>query len=102
MQGADVLLKNTLGQTAIADKTHDAQVRLVQRLLDKGKKFVIPSRCTNKQPREHDRHLHKERQWVENFFAHLKPYRAIAMRHDKMARNLLGAIRLAALMVWLV
>jgi transposase len=39
---------------------------------------------------------------VENFFARLKQYRAIATRHDKTARNFLGAIHLVASMVWLV
>ena len=37
----------------------------------------------------------------ENFFAKLKQYRAIATRDDKTARNFLGAIHLAAIVVWL-
>ncbi len=101
MEGADVLLKDTPGQTVIADKAYDAQARLVQPLLDKGKEVVIPSRCTNKQPREYDRHLYQARHLIENFFARLKQYRAIATRYDKTARNFLGAIHLVASMVWL-
>ena len=38
---------------------------------------------------------------IANFFARLKQYRAIATRYDKTARNFLGAIHLAATMVWL-
>ncbi|MEM9568311.1 MAG: transposase, partial [Cyanobacteria bacterium P01_E01_bin.34] len=38
---------------------------------------------------------------IENFFAHLKQYRAIATRYDKTARNFLGAIYLAASVFWL-
>ena len=101
LEGADVLLKDTLGDTIIADKAYNAQARVVQPLLDKGKSVVIPSRSTNKQPREHDRHLYKARHLIENFFARLKQYRAIATRYDKTARNFLGAIHLAATMVWL-
>lgn len=101
MEGADVLLKDTLGETIIADKAYDAQARVVQPLLDKGKSVVIPSRSTNKPPREHDRHLYKARHLIENFFARLKQYRAIATRYDKTARNFLGAIHLAGAMVWL-
>lgn len=97
-----MLLKDTPGQIVIADKGYDAQTRVVQPLLDKGKEVVIPSRCTTKQPREYDRHLYKERHLVENFFARLKQYRAIATRYDKTARNFLGAIHLVASMVWLV
>ncbi|NML18339.1 transposase [Azohydromonas sp. G-1-1-14] len=48
-----------------------------------------------------DRDLYKARHLVENFFARLKQYRAIATRYDKTARNFLGAIHLAAAVVWL-
>jgi transposase len=39
--------------------------------------------------------------WRENFFAQLKQYRAIATRYDKLARNFLSAIYLAAAVIWL-
>ena len=39
------------------------------------------------------------RHLIENFFARLKQYRAIATRYDKTARNFLGAIYLAGAMV---
>jgi transposase len=97
----DVLLKDTPAQTILADKAYDAQARLIEPLLDKGKAVVIPSRAMNKQPREYDRHLCKARHLIENFFARLKQYRVIAARYDKTARNFLGAIHLAASMVWL-
>ena len=38
---------------------------------------------------------------IENFFALLKQYRAIATRYDKRAVNFLGAIYLAASVIWL-
>ncbi|MEM6518727.1 MAG: transposase, partial [Cyanobacteria bacterium P01_D01_bin.71] len=38
---------------------------------------------------------------IENFFARLKQYRAIATRYDKLAESFLGAIYLAATLVWL-
>ncbi len=102
LEGSDVLLNDTPGQTVIADKAYDAQARVIEPLLGKGKAVVTPSRAKSKQPREHDRHLYKARHLVENFFARLKQYRAIATRYDKTARNSLGAIHLAASMVWLV
>ena len=101
LKGADVLLKDTTAQTVIADKAYDAQARLIEPLLDKGKVVVITSRITNNQPREYDRDLYKARHLIENFFARLKQYRAIATRYDKTARNFLGAIYLVASMVWL-
>ena len=101
LDGADVLLKDTQGQTVIADKAYDAQARVIEPLLNKGKSVVIPSRVSRKQPRDHDRHLYKARHLIENFFARLKQYRAIATRYDKTARNFLGGIHLAAAMIWL-
>jgi transposase len=48
-----------------------------------------------------DKHLYQARHAVENFFAKLKQYRAIATRYDKTARNFLGGILLAASVIWL-
>jgi transposase len=45
--------------------------------------------------------LYKARHLIENFFARLKQYRAIATRYDKRAVHFLGAIHLAAAVVWL-
>jgi transposase len=101
LEGADFLLKDTQGQTVIADKAYDAQARVIEPVLNKGKLVVIPSRASRKQPRDHDRHLYKARHLIENFFARLKQYRAIATRYDKTARNFLGGIHLAAAIVWL-
>ncbi|NJL99734.1 MAG: transposase, partial [Synechococcaceae cyanobacterium SM2_3_2] len=39
---------------------------------------------------------------IENFFAKLKQYRGIATRYDKRAENFLGAIYLAAAVIWLI
>lgn len=95
------MLENTPAQTVIADRAYDAQARLIEPLLREGKSVVIPSRATNKQPRHHDRDRYKARHLIENFFARLKQYRAIATRYDKTARNFLGAIHLAASVIWL-
>ncbi|MBD2542290.1 transposase, partial [Planktothricoides raciborskii] len=49
----------------------------------------------------YDKELYKARHLIENFFARLKQYRAIATRYDKTARNFLGAIYLIASVIWL-
>ncbi|HWF60588.1 MAG TPA: transposase, partial [Nitrospira sp.] len=38
---------------------------------------------------------------IENFFAKLKQYRAIATRYDTRAETFLGAVYLAAAVIWL-
>jgi transposase len=101
LDGADVLLHDTPADIVIADKGYDARERVVEPLERAGKQVVIPSRSNTKHTRDYDRHLYKDRRLVENFFARLKQYRAIATRYDKTARNFLGAINLVAAIVWL-
>ena len=95
------MLKATPADTVIADKAYDAQARVIEPLQLAGKAVVIAQISSRKHPRSHDRHLHKARLLIENFFARLKQYCAIATRYDKTARNFLGAIHLAAAVVWL-
>jgi transposase len=102
LEGADALLPHSQAQIVIADKGYDAKDRVVAPLLAAGKGVVIPSRNNIKEPRVCDMALYKARHVIENFFAKLKQYRAIATRYDKTARNFLGGIHLAATMVWLV
>ena len=97
----DVLLKDSSGATVIADKACDAQGRVVGPLLQAGKVVVIEPLRTRQDQRSHDRHLYKMRHLIDNFFAWLKQYRAIATRYDKTACNFLGAIHLAGAVVWL-
>lgn len=101
LEGADVLLKDTQAAMVIADKAYDAQARVIEPLQLVGKAVVIPPISSRKHQRSYDRHLYKARHLIENFFARLKQYRAIATRYDKTARNFLGAIHLAAAVVWL-
>lgn len=99
--GADELLPEMAADTPIADKAFDADKRVIQPLTAAGKKLVIPSKANRKQPRKLDRHLYAARHLIENFFARLKQYRAIATRYDKTARNFLAAVYLAASVIWL-
>jgi transposase len=101
LEGADVLLPDTPAATVIADKAYDAQERVIDPLCDAGKTVVIPSKRCRKQPRGYDKHLYRTRHLIEQFFNKLKQYRSIATRYDETARNFLGAIYLAAAVIWL-
>ena len=101
LEGADILLKGTQAGGIIADKAYDAQARVIEPLLQAGKAVVIPPKASRRHQRSYDRHLHKARHLIENFFARLKQCRAIATRNDKTARNFPGAIHLAGAVVWL-
>lgn len=101
LDGADKLLLSVVANTVLADKAYDADERVIQLLEAQGKTAVIPPRRNRKYQREYDQDLYKARHLIENFFAKLKQYRAIATRYDKRAVNFLGAIYLAASVIWL-
>ena len=101
LNGADALLPNVEAEFFLADRAYDAQERVIEKLEAKGCEVVIPSTSRRNQERDYDRHLYKARHLIENFFAKLKQYRAIATRYDKRASNFLGAIHLAASVIWL-
>lgn len=100
-EGADVLLDDLDACAFLADKAYDADERVLDRLKAVGCEIVIAPKSNRKVQRQDDKHLDQARHLSENFFAKLKQYRAIATRYDKTARNFLGAIHLAAAIIWL-
>ena len=98
--GADHLLPEMQADTLIADKACDADKRVLEPLAA-GKSAVIPPRGNRKTQRDYNRDLFKARHAIENFFAKLKQFRAIATRYNKAARNFLAGVHLAAAVVWL-
>ena len=88
-------------ETLIADKAFDADERVLEPLAAAGKTAVIPPKANRLVKRDYDRDLYKTRHLIENFFAKLKQFRAIATRYDKTARNFLAAVHLAASAIWL-
>ena len=83
----------------LGDKAYDsAELRL--RLQERGTKPVIPNRSNRKQPFSFNKRLYKLRWRIENAFNRLKDFRRIATRYDKLARNYLASVCLAAALVW--
>jgi transposase len=101
LDGAEVLLPDLVADTVLADKAYDADKRVIEPLQVQGKTAVIPPKANRTTPGEYDKELYKARHLIENFFAKLKQYRAIATRYDKRAVHFLGAIYLAASVIWL-
>jgi transposase len=96
LDGADILLPQIEADIVIADKGFDADERVIDPLEKAGKSTVIPPKANRKHKRGYDKELYKERHLIENFFAKLKQFRAIATRYDKRAINFLAGIYLAA------
>lgn len=94
----DALLPRIINeiQSFLADKAYDAKARVIKILEQAGIKIVIPPKSNRKEKRYFDKELYKDRHLIENFFAKLKQYRAIATRYDKRASTFLGAIHLAS------
>lgn len=101
LEGADALLERVEAGAFLADKAYDAEERVLGKIRAKNGKVVIPPKSNRKTPRTYDKALYKARHLIENFFAKLKQYRAIATRYDKTAHNFLGAIHLAAIITWI-
>ena len=97
--GADTLLPSMQADMVIADKAFDADIRVLAPLAAAGKTAVIPSKANRRLPRDFDRDTYKARHLIENFFAKLKQFRAIATRHDKTRRNFLAAVHLVAAVI---
>ena len=95
------MLPDLAADALIADKAFDAEERVLGPLARAGKAAVIPPKANRKAPRPSDKDLYQARHLIENFFARLKQYRALATRYDKRAVHFLGAIHLAAAVIWL-
>ena len=83
----------------LGDKAYDSS-ELREELEQRGTKPVIPNRSNRKQPFSFSRRLYKLRWRIESAFNRLKDFRRVATRYDKLARNYLASVCLAAALVW--
>lgn len=97
---AERLIKRvTPAKRMLGDKAYDS-AGLREELNERGTKPVIPNRSTRKQPFSFSRRLYKLRWRIESAFNRLKDFRRIATRYDRLARNYLASVCLAAALVW--
>jgi len=86
-------------QRLIADKGYDAN-SLRGTLGAQGTEAVIPSTASRKRAIPYDAVAYRDRNMIERAFCSLKDYRRIATRYDKLARNFLSAVAIAAVILW--
>jgi transposase len=75
-----------------------------RQILDAGIQFIsiIPRKKNSKTGNaEIDWGLYKYRHLIENIFARLKQFRAIATRYDKLKRNYASMLAMACSYIWL-
>lgn len=83
----------------IADKAYDTN-RLRDLLAQRSIQAVIPSIARRKPLIPHDRKAYRQRNLIERMFSRLKDFRRVATRYDKLARNFLAGVVLAAAIIW--
>ena len=87
-------------QALVADRGYDAQA-IIDLVRSQGGCAHIPTQRDRKVQRSIDPAIYRQRNQVERFFCKLKHFRRIATRFDKLARNFLAAVLLAASRLWL-
>jgi transposase len=83
----------------LADKAYDAD-HWRGFLLSQNIEPVIPSRENRKIVIPHDKELYKQRNTIERMFGRLKDWRRAATRYDKLARNFMATLCLAAILCY--
>jgi transposase len=97
---AEPLIQGQKANAYLLDKAYDSDA-VVATAKRQGAEAVIPSKKNRKIPRDYDKHLYKERKKVEWFINLIKQYRRVATRYEKTARNFLGFVHVASIMVLL-
>jgi putative transposase len=83
----------------LADTAYDAD-HFRAFLTERGSTPVIKSNPTRKNIPPFDQHRYKSRNVIERAFSHLKDWRRVATRYDKLARNFRATVLLAAILIW--
>lgn len=89
----------SLARDVIADRGFFART-IIDLIEAGGATAHIPSQSNVRVQRLVDPDIYRHRNLVERFFNKLKHFRRIATRFDKLARNYLAAVLLAAIRLW--
>lgn len=97
----DLIAQLASAEAIVADKGYDSE-RLREQIEQQGSQAVISrKRNSIKGNGDLDRGLYRCRHLVENAFARLKQFRAIACRFDKLKRNYESMVAMAGGFLWL-
>ena len=93
--GVAPLITGLIFGALLGDKAFDADWLRVE-LDSRGAVAVIPPKSNRKTLIAYDKGMYRWRHLIENFFAKLKEFRAIATRYDKTDSSFRATINLAA------
>src|SRR5436305_15071825 len=96
--GVRPLIERVTFGALLGDKAFDADW-LRADLDDRGATAVIPPKANRRAPISFDRDMYRWRHLIENTFAKLKEFRAVATRYDKTDTSYTATIHLAAAII---
>ncbi|MCS7015957.1 MAG: transposase [Gemmatales bacterium] len=82
-------------EAAVMDKAYDSEA-IRARLRARRIRPVIPTRSHRRQQPGFDRELYRRRNCVERLVGHLKQFRAVATRYEKLACPFLALVQVVA------
>ena len=94
------LIEGIMAEFLFADKGYDTN-EIIEYAKSMGIEVVIPPKKNRIEQREYDESLYKHRHLVENAFLKLKRWRGVATRYAKTLSSFVGAVNLAAIVLWL-
>jgi len=83
----------------IGDKGYDGDGFRAE-IVDRGATPVIPNKSNRVTLHSFSKRAYKGRNVIERCFCRLKDFRRVATRYDKLARNFLAAVHLAAIVAY--
>jgi transposase len=86
-------------KSLLGDAAYDSDA-FRQFLTDRGTTPVIKQNPTRKRFHPFDKAAYKGRNIIERAFSHLKDWRRVATRYDKLARNFCATVVLASIVRW--
>ena len=97
----ELIAELPVSEYVIADKGYDSE-SIREAIREKSSIPIIPRRQNSKTGNDDiDWCLYKYRHLVENVFARLKQFRALATRYDKLKRNYEAVVAMACSYLWL-
>jgi transposase len=83
----------------LGDKGYDGD-DFRARIIKRGAKPIIPNKSNRISLHPFSKRAYKGRNVIERCFCRLKDFRRVATRYDKLARNFLASVHLAALVAY--
>ena len=91
---ATEVLQELDARIVVADKGYDSDLLRIW-LFERGATPCIPPKSNRRDPLPYRQSAYRKRHLIENFFGHLKTFRRVATRYDKLAETFFGWVLLA-------